>query len=44
METGAFGDAVGDEAAEDLGPAVEREPDTDAGALFFFGVPLNCIR
>ena len=43
METGAFGDAVGDKAAKDLGPAVEGEPDSDAGALFFFGVPLGVL-
>ncbi len=40
MKTGAFGDTVSDKATEDLGPAVEGEPDSNAGALFFFGVPL----
>ena len=40
MKTGAFGDTVSDKATEDLGPAVKGEPDSNAGALFFFGVPL----
>ena len=43
MEAGASGNAVGDEAAENLGPAIEGEPDSDTGALFFFGVPLDDI-
>ena len=41
METSALGDAIGDKAAEYLGPAVEGEPYSDTGALFFFGVPLG---
>lgn len=35
-----FGDAERQETTEDLRPAVEAEPDTDAGALFATGVPL----
>ena len=37
----AFGDAVGQEATEDLRPAVEGEPDADAGPLLGFRVPLR---
>ena len=38
---GAFGDVVGDQAAEDLSHSVEAEPDSDPGAVFAFGVPLR---
>ena len=43
MKSGAFSDAVGDKAAEDLGPAIEGEPDSDASTLFLFGVPLDVV-
>lgn len=36
-----YGNAVCDQPAEDLSPAVEGEPDVDAGCLFVFGVPLQ---
>lgn len=39
----ADGDAVGYEAAEDLAPSVEAEPDVDAASLFFFRVPLDYL-
>lgn len=40
MFLGADGNAVRDYATEDLADAVEAEPDVDARALFFLGVPL----
>ena len=36
----AFCDAVSHQTTEDLCESIEREPDTSAGALLFFGVPL----
>lgn len=35
------GDTIGDEAAQDLAPAVKAKPDIDATSLFLFGVPLR---
>lgn len=37
----SYGNAVCDQPAKDLSPAVEGEPDVDAGCLFVFGVPLQ---